>query len=171
MANVTANTEEPIITPEIVEPLVGETTEIEKIPSEIEVNTPPVETATKTDLKDPLHCLSLIKTEVENFVKAHNQKIKNYEDQIKALQKQIQEEKDLLKTKKKEFRSMLEEIHNLTDFSEKVEKPAHQKNQSNHKKTIHKINKPRTAEGLKKTPNSHPQNKNKEVKPGIKSKE
>jgi len=75
---------------------------------------------------DPLDSISQVKAEVEGFVKACNQKIQSYRDQIEEMKKNIRTEEDLLRSKKDEFIKMIEEMQNLmSNFDNPKRKPVH----------------------------------------------
>jgi len=83
------------------------------------------------DGSSPLTSLENIKAEIAGFVATHNQNVADYKDQIKGLEGKIKEEKELLKSRKAEFRAMLGEIEALTeDFGGQDKKQESQKQQN-----------------------------------------
>lgn len=91
---------------------------------------------------DPLASLTQIKDEIENFVALHNKKVADYESQIRALQKKIRDEKELLKTKKAEFRNMLGEIESLTEDFQGEKEPQNSNVSKKKPKKVHNKKKP-----------------------------
>ena len=63
---------------------------------------------------DPLATLGKVKQEIEEYVKSHKSKIRDYQSQIVNLQKKIDEEKTALQQKQTEFAKMINEMKSLT---------------------------------------------------------
>lgn len=119
---------------------------------EEEAPTPP-HTQTSGNGSNPLKSLKNIKAEIAGFVALHNQNVADYKSQIKGLETKINEEKELLKKRKGEFRNMLGEIEALTqDFGGNAKQEKHQ--EKGHDSNDDHQNKPKKKRNRKKKNNS-----------------